>query len=222
MRQVARFRVLNIPNKLRIDVGIIVDDRSPVRTSTFEGNLTTNISLNPFITISISRPWEVDGDGKRVRPLWNPNDSLSLTRYSLPIFLRELKEINKSLEIKELYSYQGTRLELNEAKAEEVRRVFMVGNTTLELTPIVIIQPNDEQRVEGVKMKFNNESSTVELTINDLCSMIFNLEHMNADEISMKLYESVIKKDGFTDPTTNMPKVDIAPKADQFNATDFI
>ena len=64
----------------------------------------------------------------------------------------------------------------------------MIGTVTLELTAVVITQ-QDESRVEGIKMKYNNEQSTVLLTLNDLRSLIFTLEHTDIDNVSMSLYK---------------------------------
>ena len=158
-KQVVRYQSLVIPGKLRNEVRITVDDKGAEYVSNFDGNKSTSISLFPIVSITLTRQGETDGEGNRVRAPWNPNDNLSMTKYNLPVFLNELIGIQQGMKIPELYTYQGKRLELNEEAAQKIRRVFMIGNTTLELSPVVIIQ-GDDTRVEGIKMKFNNEQSS--------------------------------------------------------------
>ena len=220
MKQIVRYQSLVIPSKLRSEVRITVDDKGAEYTSSFDGNKSTSISLFPIISITLTRISDVDDNGNRVRAPWNPNDNISMTKYNLPVFLHELIEIQQSMKIPELYTYQGKRLELNEEAAQKVRRVFMIGNTTLELSPIVIIQ-SDDSRVEGIKMKFNNEQSSVLLTLNELDSLSFNLRNLDVDSIALSMYTTYITKSVTTnnrssDSNTTVPKVDIAPKS-EFN-----
>jgi hypothetical protein len=216
MKQVVRYQNLVIPSKLRTEVRITVDDRGAEYTSNFEGNKSTSISLFPIVSITLTRQGETDDNGNRVKAPWNPNDNLSMTKYNLPVFINELIGIQQDMKIPELYTYQGNRLELNEEVAQKTRRVFMIGNVTLELSPLVIMQA-DETRVEGIKMKFNNEQSSVLLTLNELDSLSFNIRNLDIDSIAFLMYTNYITKPNNPknfDNRSLAPKTDIQPKGD--------
>lgn len=212
MKQIVRYRHLIIPGKLTSDVRIIVDDRGSEYHSNMNMNDSTSINLFPVINLSITRLGDVDENGNRIKAPWNPNDSLGMTKYNLPIFVDELYNIQQDMKIPELYTYHGKRLEINEEIASKIRRVFMIGNVTLELTAVVITQ-NDDSRLEGIKMKFNNEQSSVQLTLNELNSLIFNYKNIDIDSISLLLYLNYVKKpDKSSFDGLLKPEVDILPK----------
>lgn len=223
MKQIVKYRALTIVNKLSIDIRITIDDRAAEYASAFDGNKSTSIMFYPLVTVSLTRPPETDDNGNRIRAPWNPNDNLGMTKFNLPIFFEELSGIRQDMKIPELYTYHGKRLELNEEAAQKIRRVFMIGNMTLELSAVVVIKPEDDSRVEGIKMKFNNEQSTVLLTLNELDSLIYNINHLDVDSIAFMMYLNYIQKPEkpttFT-PATLTPTVDIKPKT-EFPAEDF-
>ncbi len=213
MKQVITYNFGNIPSKLRASVRIIVDEKSAEYSSTYGETANTTITLAPIINLGIIRPAEIDENGNRTRAPWNANDNLSMTKYTLPIFIDELKSMKENMKTPELYTYQGKRLELNEAKAEDVRSPFMIGNTTVELSAVVIVK--DEDRVEGIKMKFNNEQSSVILTLNDLTSLIYSLDSVNIDSLAMLMYLNYVTKPDKPktfDTSSFQNQVDIVPK----------
>lgn len=214
MRQNVRYQALVIPSKIRVEIRISVDDqRNPEYSSTSEtGDKNVSLSIFPFIGISITRPGELGEDGKRVRAPWNPNDHLTMTKYNLPIFCSYLDEVREGMKIKELYVYQGKRLELNEETAKNVRRAFMIGQTAVELSPVVIVQ-EDDTRVEGIKMKFNNEQSHVLLTLNDIWSLYYTLTHTSIDNIVWNMYDAYIDKKSLP-KFANKASIDLQPKID--------
>ena len=200
---------MTIPTKLSGDIKISVDDRGAEYNTAHDAGKTTSIGIFPIVSIVITRQGEVDDNGNRTKPAWNMNDSLGLTKYTLPVFLRELKGIEKDLQIPDLYSYHGTRLELNDEQAQKIRRAFMLGNMAVELTAVVIEQ-TDERRIEGIKMKFNNEQSTVLLTINELTALIYNVEHLDIETVALQLYLAyVAKKNTAHTYETSKPIIDI-------------
>lgn len=216
MKQSVRFQNLILAGKLRCEIRIIVDDnRSVEYKSTFENNQSTGITLFPIISLIILRPSEIDDNGYRVKAPWNMNDSIGMTKYNFPTFLNNLKEIKDDMKTPELYTYQGKRLELNEEIAEKSRKVFPIGNAVIELVPVVIVQ-QDDSRIEGIRMKFNNESSTVLLSLNDIDALIYNLEYMDIDSIALLMYLNYITKPNkptmFDSSSLSSPKVDIVPK----------
>lgn len=226
MKQIAKYRCLVIAGKLTMDVRITIDDRSAEYTSMFDGNTSTSLTLFPIVTISLTKPAETDENGNRMRAVWNPNDNLSMTKFNLPVFYSELHEIFQDMKTPNLYTYHGKRLEINEEEASKIRRVFMIGNMTLELSAVVVIK-QDETRVEGIKMKFNNEQSSVLLTINEVTSLLYNIDHLDVDNLAFQMYLNYVKKPskGVTVPNTpvinqNLPKVDIKPK-DDFSSEEF-
>lgn len=221
MKHNVRYRFITIPGKITGEIRIQVDDRGAEYTYNGDNSKTTSLNLFPYISISITRPSEIDETGKRVRSILNPNDSLSMTKYTLPILVRELTAIRNDMNIPNMYIYTGSRLDVNPEVAEKSRRVFMIGNTTLELTPVIIEQ--NDARLEGVKVKFNNESSSFGLTINELDALLNNLNQLSPDVTAILMYVNFIKN-GITKAdiseytpnaqatTSNHPYVDIAPK----------
>lgn len=190
MKQSLKYNMLTIPNKLKVDIKILLDDKGAEYIS--DDNEFFSLSIYPLIIISIVRPFIVNEDGLKKKPTWNPNDSLILTKYNFPLLIRELEEIQKDLKIRELFSYVGDRLELNEDLADKIIRKIKLGNNAIELTPIIISK--EEGRIEGIKLKINNEDSVIKLSINDLDSLIYNLKHMDIESISFMLYNKYNRK----------------------------
>lgn len=218
MKQIVKYRILTIPNKVTMEIRLNIDDRNSEFVTMRDGAKYTNLNMNPVIGLSILKAAEIDESGNRVRAPWNINDHLTMTKYNLPILYEELHGIQQDMKKPELYTYHGKRLEINETLAEEIRRVFVIGTTTVELSTVVIVQP-DETRVEGIKIKFNNEQSTTLLTLNELNSLVYNINHIDIDSLTVGIYQTFIdrsNKGGITSTTTNvdfpLPSVDIAPK----------
>lgn len=217
MKHIVKYRCLTIARKLTVDLRITIDDRVPGEyATTFDGNKSNNISLFPLISINLTKAPEVDDTGVRIKTPWNPNDNLGMTKFSFPIFIEEFNGIKEDMKTPNLYTYHGKRLELNEEVAQKIRRVFVIGNTTLELSAVILIKPEDETRVEGIKMKFNNEQSSVLLTLNEMTSLIYTLEHIDIDSLSLLMYTNYISKPdnvkSFDANTLITPQVDIKPK----------
>ena len=226
MKKTAKARVLIIPSKLTVDISVTFDSERSQRFGTgeivsdYNGDIYTTLNLAPLIILAITRTGEMDENGVRQRPAYNQGDRLAMTRYQLPIFINALDRTYESLKIPEMFSYVSKRLTVNEELAEKARRVFAIGTyTTVELVPVVILQP-DETRIEGIKVKFNNEDSTVLLTLNDVESLLFNLKTMNVDSTVMMLYRNYLSGSTATAATQRLPQqprtVDIKPKADEF------
>lgn len=221
MKRQVKYRIMTIPKKMMVELRMTVDTArtrfSPNGENTTEvnGDIYTSLSLFPLVCLSITRPAEFDENGQRQRPPFNPNDSLGLTRYQLPIFISELDRIAENMKVPELYSYVNQRLTVNEELADRYRRVFAIGNVTVEMLPVVISQP-DETKVEGIKLKFNNEGSTVPLTLNDIESLLFTLEHLDVDVIALQLHLTYLRNISSPQPnpinTQLGTEVDIKPK----------
>jgi len=215
MKQIVRYKFLSIPHKLAGEIRLTIDSKSVAYTSTYEGGRSTNVSMMPSVVLTIMRESERDENGRFVRPPWNPNDSIPLTRYHVPLLLMEMKEIYKDMKIPEMYKYHGDRLELNETLASKSRKVFIIGSVTVELVPVVI-QRDETTAIEGIKMKFNNESSTVALTLNEFYSLIYQIEKLNLDVMVTWMYDKYIT-DEAKEPYQRKPRVrpaivDIEPK----------
>lgn len=220
MKNIVKYRCLAIPRKLTVELRITIDDRTPGEfISSFDGNKSNNISLFPLISINLTKSSEVDETGVRIKAPWNPNDNLGMTKFSFPIFIEEFNCIKEDMKTPNLYTYHGKRLELNEEVAQKIRRVFVIGNTTLELSAVVLIKPEDESRVEGIKMKFNNEQSSVLLTLNEMTSLLYTLKHIDVDSLSLAMYTNYVSRPDKIktfDPNTLSltPQVDIKPKSE--------
>lgn len=219
MKQYVKYQTFVVPKKIKGEIRIAIDDRGVEYVATSpDGNKSTTINFYPIVSISITRSGEKDENGNFVKPPFNPNDTLGMTKFNLPLLVNNLKKIREDLNQKELYTYQGKRLELNETIAEKIRNPFVVGNMTVELSAVVIVQP-DDTRIEGIKMKFNNEQSSVLLTINELETMIFNLDHLDIDSVSLLLYLNYITKPSHPtsfNQSTLSADVDIKPKESDF------
>jgi hypothetical protein len=220
MKQQVKYQVVNVPGKLRFEVKILVDDSKDrgEYVASVNGDKFTSLTIYPILTLSIIRTGELDENGHKTKAPYNPNDILSMGRYNYPIFINELEAVRKGFNTPELYSYVDKRLEMDEELASKVRRVFMITNTVIEMAPVVIVQP-DESKIEGLKIKFNNEQSSVLLTLNDVESLIFTMKNIDIDFISMTLYNQYIKtgvKNYSSESTPNnnfsKPSVDIIPK----------
>lgn len=230
MKQILRCQILTIAKKLRCDVRLVFDEKiAPEYTNQNDAVKNTSITFYPTVNLQLLKPGSMDENGKMIRAPWNPNDNLGMTKCNFPIFVRELVKIQNDMKISDLYTYQGQRLELNEAIAEKIRKVFMIGNMVIELSAVVVIQQNsvgEDERVEGIKMKFNNEQSSVLLTLNDLEALIFNFQHLEIDSIALLMYLNYFQKPNHpTNFDTSAfqslkPAVDIKPLAQTFSSPD--
>lgn len=212
MKQIVRYRFMTIPNKLYADVRVTVDENSRTETkNSYEGGKSTNLVLLPMINVQILRPLETDETGRRFRPMSNLNDSIGLTKFNYPIFVNELTGIYEDMRTPDLYVYTGDRLDLNEKAAEKIRRAFTVGRSSIEFRAVVIEQPTDSgtvERIEGIKMKFNNEDSTVLLTLREIESMLWIMKGIDIDNIVLTMYLSFIERSSYE---YKKPIVDIEP-----------
>lgn len=216
MKKILKYRFMTIPKKLAGDIRVTIDDRSPEYRSNYDSGETISLRLMPFITLSIVRPATQDDEGRTVRAPFNLNDSLGMTKFNLPIFIDNLGSIREAMKTPNLYTYQGQRLEINDKSAEVARRVFTIGSTVIEMIPVVI-EIDESNKVEGIKVKFNNEGSSFTLTLNEMTSLYWNLNHIEIDDTAISMYKTYITSSSAT-TTINTPKqyqpiVDISPKS---------
>ena len=213
MKQIVKYHLLTIPNKIRCDIRLVYDETKNADYVIDTGDTkSTNITFYPYIGISMIRPYEINEEGRRVSAPLNPNDYTSLTKYSLPIFIRELSAMMNDMKTPDLFTYHGSRLELNESLAAKIRKVFMNGQMTIELSAVVDVQ-SDESRVEAIKMKFNNEQSSVVMTLNDITALLYTLENVDVSTLALTLYNEYIDKSTNVKGQSNVAKpiVDILP-----------
>lgn len=214
MKQILRYRFLNIPKKIYGEIRLTIDERNAEYHSVFDGGTGVSLRFMPFISLNINRPMELDENGRTIRPPFNPNDSLGMTKFNLPIFIENLHAIKEGMKTSDLYAYQGKRLEMNPTVAERIRRVFTIGNTVIEFMP-AILTPDEESRLEGIKVKFNNEDSSFTLTINEMTSLLWNLNHLDVDGIALALYTDYANKSNTQQSNTQYKStIDINPKTD--------
>lgn len=213
-KQIVRYRYLTIPNKLYADVRITVDESSHAEIiNTYEGGKSTNIVLLPMINIQLVRPVEMSDTGRRFRAAGSQNDSIGLTKYNYPTFIMELKSIYEGMKTPDLYVYRGERLDLNDKVAESIRRVFIIGRTNVEFRPVVIEQSNETggiDRIEGIKIKFNNEASSTLLTLREVESMLWIMNHTDIDNLVITMYFNLIDRNAYSKERSK-PIVDITP-----------
>lgn len=219
MKQYVKYQTFVVPKKLKGEIRITIDDRGAEFSNVSpSGDKNTSITFYPIISLIITRMGERDENGVFTRPPFNINDTLGMTKYNLPILVNNLKKFQNDMKIKELYTYQGKRLELNETIAEKIRNPFVIGNVTVEISAVVIVQL-DDSRIEGVKIKFNNEQSSVLLTINEFDSLLYNLDNMDIDSIALLMYLNYITKPNHPssfNSSTLSTDIDIKPKENEF------
>lgn len=224
MKQIVRYKFLTIPHKFSGELRLTVDTAKAIAySSVYEGGKSTNIAMMPTVVLSITREAERDDDGRYVRPPWNPNDNIPLTRYHVPLLLQEMKAIYKDMQIPEMYKYHGDRLELNDTLAAKARKVFVIGSTTIEIAPVVI-QRDETNSIEGIKIKFNNESSSVVFTLNEFYSCIYQLDKLDIDMLITWMFDRYVEADA-KEPylrVARAPKkpaiVDIEPPKSRINS----
>ena len=197
-RQSVRYRILTIPKKMTVDMRVsAAGDSRPEFYSHGRNNDSdcTSITIFPIISIALIRPGIIDDNGNYIKAKWDPNDSIALTKYNLPLFINELREIYNNFKEPKLFSYTGERLELNAKLAEKFRKVFMIGDTTIELSIVVINELENDREIfyEGLKVKFNNEDHVGLLNINDLSSLLYTLTHVDMDSLALSLYKTYIR-----------------------------
>ena len=214
MKQIVRYRFMTIPNKLVGDLRVTIDESSHAENrNMYNGGVSTNLVILPMINIEILRPVETNDNGRRFRPHGNSNDSIGLTKFNYPTFLNEIKTVYESMKTPNMFVYRGERLDINDKECEKARRAFTVGRTSVELKPTIIEQMVDGgqvQRLEGIKMKFNNEDSTVLLTIREIESLIWILASLNIDTMVFLMYTNFIERVTYE---RQKPVVDIQPMA---------
>lgn len=194
MIQNVRYRYMTIPSKLTGDIHLRIDDKSRDFRQVLGDDVSNiNIQLLPIINVNITRPLEKDADGLYIKRAWNPNDSLGMTKYQLAIFIDNWKKIYNDMKIPSLYIYTGDQLDLNEKEAKNVRRVFTAGNQVVELMPIVIYDENKKVK-EGIRMKINDESSTVHLSLDESLGLISIVNNLDVDTITLMMYNNYIRK----------------------------
>lgn len=217
MKKQIKYHILSIPNKLTFDIKLTLDENNKgIFTSNINDVSYTTLNLFPMITLGIIRPPVIGDDGIKMKAPYNPNDAIVLGRYIYPKFVCCLEDIYNGMKIPELYSYTDKRLELNDEIAEKIRKVFVVGTTMtnmIELAAVVIVQP-DESRVEGIKMKFNNEASSVLLTLNDMESLLFTMKFIDIDSIVMHMFQHYLRNNTSNEININrsnipIPNIDI-------------
>jgi len=228
MKRQVKYRVLTIQSKLAVDIRLTADTNNAIQqnrtfafgetTTELNGDFYTSVNLFPFININIIRRGDLDENGVWRKAPFSRDDNIGLTRYQLSIFIAELQRIHEAIRIPEMFSYFNKRLQVNEELANKYRRVFTIGSTTFEMLPLVITQP-DDTRVEGIKLKFNNEQSSVLLTLNDLDSLSFTLTNLDIDTIVWLMYLTYLRtgETNVNQPQVSTirkgPVVDILPKA---------
>lgn len=223
MKKQVKYRVLTIPGKLSLDVKISFDSTrgnlDSDYTSPVDGNVYTTVNIFPLVLLSIVRSSEIDDTGNRQKAPYNQNDNLGMTRWQFPMFVSELGMMWDAMRTPDLYSYVDKQLVVNDELAESVRRVFLVGrNMVVEMVPVVIVQP-DDSRVEGIRLKFNNEQSVVPLTLNDIECLLLTMRSLDIDSVCLALHVNYIRDreqvSGGTEPTVVgpfHPTTDIKPK----------
>ena len=212
MKNNVKYQLLLISGKLRLFVSVKTDSKTSAEYHSIVNDIDfTNITLYPSLGISLIKTQEMDENGLKKKGLWNPNDTVQMNSDKYPFFLEELVKIQTSLKNPNMYTYVGKRLELNNELAEKARIVFDIPGVKIELVPVVIIQP-DETQLEGIKMKFNNENSSVLLTLNELEVLRFKIKKIDIDILALMMYQYYIRLVKENSPLLTSPVIDIVPK----------
>lgn len=208
------YHVITIPKKLKMEIKLIVEDnKSEYINSSGEDTFAT-IRLFPMITLGIVREVQRDDTGLIIKQPFVLSDTLTMSRYTLAIFKSEFEDIFRLIKEKDVYTYHGKRLELNEKIVEEIRKVFKISRNVVEIMPTLLISPDDmDEKIEGVKLKFNNENSSVLLSINDMIALIETMNNISIDTITTWMYKEFKNAKPGTYPPASFKEIDIIPKA---------
>lgn len=222
MKHVLRYLLFSITNKIRCEVRCIINDipNSIYYHQHKEGEITDSLSLRPFITVTILRD-------KREFPGWLISDTLGLNKVSYPTFVKELKKMQETLKISDMYQYKedpvtkfNVCLGVNEELANRHRQIFKPYNSQImvEITPTAT---EFSDRVYGVatltkavKIKFNNEESSVVLNEEEFDALVSSLDKADMDMITLHMYQQYYKPtaqklDVVKTVNSQDPKVDI-------------
>jgi hypothetical protein len=191
MKRTINFNVGAITGKLNINLRLALDDQSErfssgVRISTNQtGDEYINVNLYPMLSLIIHRE-NIVVEGVSQRAPFNRDDMITLSRSTIPIFIHNFDRLLKEFETPELYKYIEDRLELNDKLAEAYRKRFMVGPSIVELVPVII--DDGDSKMEGIRMKFNVEDSTVVLTMNEAIRLSYTIKNLNIDALALQIY----------------------------------
>lgn len=198
-RQYIRYRVLNIPWKLNISMRISVDHRNEYRHSD-DSRDSISLTLYPTLDLQIIHTRPIDS--LEAPKVWNPNDTLSLSKFTLPIFIHELKLVCEAIKIQEMFVYTNDRLDINPKLAEEKRRIFQASSTFfVEIIPSVV---DEDKRVEGIRFTFNKEPSVFYLNLIEVESLMYTLQSVNFDILALQMYD-MYHKTGSTNFSQQFP-----------------
>lgn len=191
-RENIRYTFITIPEKLKGTIRLSIDMAAAEYRSFGDYANTTAISIFPYIDLQILRPMVFDeATGRNVRPkTGDRGDWLPMNKFNFPMFCREFGEACDSLKIREMYAYTGTRLDLNDALAETHKRSFKIGDYAVEIIPTIL--ETEQERLEGLRITINSEPHSVSLTLNEITSLRWSLEHLDVDNLALTLYNRVV------------------------------
>lgn len=213
MKTTIVYHVLTVPKKLRMEIKLILDnDRSSEYINSSTDGTFATVRLYPMITLSIVREIQRDESGMIIKQPFVLSDTLSMSRYTLAVFKSEFEDLYRLMKEKDVYTYHGKRLELNEKIADEIKKLFQLSKTVVEITPTLLISPDDiDQKIEGVKLKFNNEASSVLLSINDMTALVETMNNISIDTITTWMYKEYKNATPRSYNSPNFKEIEVAP-----------
>ena len=170
----------SVPNKQQNDT---------VSKFSIRGN--TYLKINPFPTVTFENIKTTKNSA------WDPNNSISMNKAYLLIFIRKLKVFIQNFQIPNLYVYSSNHLVLNKEVASQFDLSYPVANKAIRLEYTVVRDiDNNEVEYEGALIKINNDLNYVMLTYDELFALSDTLEKLDFESLSLQLINTAVAYNG--------------------------
>jgi hypothetical protein len=188
----ASIEIGKINKMMKLKFGLIVKpddttkykDANVISKFNYYGNDYLRVNPSPYIIIDITS-YMTKGES------WNPNQSVTLTRYYLFRFLQGLKRlINDFHSHKDLFYYQNDELVVDNDIANEITiSVQTSGSKLVMMKPCVV--PDEESSTgnvyEGCIFYINNMENFAYLTYTEMEYLYYELAKIDMTSLSLQL-----------------------------------
>lgn len=177
---------------MKLKFGIIVKpddttkykDANVISKFNYSGNDYLRVNPNPYIIIDIAS-YMTKGEA------WNPNQSVTLTRYYLFRFLQGLKRfINDFHSHKDLFYYQNDELVVNNEVAYEIT-ISVPTNSSKMIMMKPCVVPDEESSTgnvyEGCIFYINTMENFAYLTYTEMEYLYYELSKIDMTSLSLQL-----------------------------------
>lgn len=188
----ASIELARINKSLKLKFGLIIesDDEKKnyqkiVSKFNYAGNDYLRINPKPFVAVDIS--------SKRDEG-WSSNQSFNLTKPSLFLFKRAFYTLlNEYKSYKDLFYYENDCLMYNQKYTKDIcKDIIACGNKHIKIVPCVVYDEEIENKAyEGCALFINTRDNFVYITYTEMEYFYDCLAHVNMDELSLQLINTV-------------------------------